>query len=198
MGPENFLKTKAQEKDKPRLRLIRGGHRFEISLGSFQIVAAPEYNPPFAVDAVVYEEDTFLVLSAEPVVREPKEHPVRLWTRVIETKPEIPGSVLVMDRRPLRFLAIVHDLNHEPSWREEWIESALEGVFREAEDRTLQSIALPLLGTKHGRLEKQRFIVLLRHALRRSSLRHLKRIWLVMPEGTPYRLLEMFETDLLK
>jgi O-acetyl-ADP-ribose deacetylase (regulator of RNase III) len=147
------------------------------------------------VDAVAAEEDTFLVLSADPVVRDPKEHPVRLMTRVIETQAEAPGSVIVKGGSPLRLLAIVHDLSQEPSWREEWIASALDAIFREAESRKLQSIALPLIGTKHGSLEKRRFVVLLRHALERTLPRYLKRLWLIIPDGTSGKILEMIESE---
>ena len=192
------MRNRTRAKDRRTLRLIRGGHCFEISFGSLLVVAAPEGRPPFAVDAVAAEEDTFLVLSAEPVVREPKVHPVRLWTQAIEAQPERPGSVLVRGKRPLRLLAIVHDLNREPSWREEWIASALDGIFREAERRKLQSIALPLLGAKHGSLEKQRFVMLLRRALKRTAPRCLKRLWLVMPDKTSCKILETIEAELQK
>jgi len=177
------------------LRLIRGGYPREISLGSLDIVAAPKDSPPFTVDAVAFEEDTFLVLSADRKVRAPTEPLVRLMTRVIETQPETPGSVLVKGKAPLHLLAIVHDLNQEPSWREEWIASALDGIFREAESRRLQSIALPFLGTLHGSLEKERFIKLLRSALERTSPAHLKRLWLVVPAETSSKILEILESD---
>ena len=166
-----------------------------MSLGSLRIVAAPDDTPPFKVDAVAAEEDTFLVLSADPQVRDPKEPLMRVMTRVIETHPEAPGSVLVKGKCPLRLLAIVHDLNEDPSWREEWIASALDGIFREAESRKLRSIALPLLGTLHGSLEKQRFVVLLRCALERMSPNHLKRLWLAVPVGTSCKILEMLESE---
>ncbi|NVM25068.1 MAG: hypothetical protein HWN70_04000 [Desulfobacterales bacterium] len=177
------------------MRLIRGGYPREISLGSVDIVAAPEDSPPFTVDGVAFEEDTFLVLSADRRVRDPREPLVRLMTRVIETRPETPGTVLVKGKRPLRLLAIVHDLNQDPSWREEWIVSALDGIFREAESRRLQSIALPFLGTSHGSLEKERFIELLRSALERMSPNHLKRLWLVVPAGASSRILETLDTE---
>jgi O-acetyl-ADP-ribose deacetylase (regulator of RNase III) len=92
-------------------------------------------------------------------------------------------------------LAIVHDLNQEPSWREEWVASALEGIFREAESRRLRSIALPFLGTLHGSLKKERFVELLRCALERMSPNHLKRLWLLVPAGTSSKILEMLESD---
>jgi len=186
------LKEKTRPKKKPKLRVIQGGRR-EILLGSVQIVASPEHRPPFAVDAVAAEEDTYLVLSADPEVRDPKIYPIRLMTRVIEARPETPGSVLVQGRHPIRFLAIVHDLNQEPTWKEEWIESALLEIIREAEGRRLGSIALPLLGTLHGSLKKERFIVLLRRALEQVTPRYLQRIWLVMPAKTSYKILKKLE-----
>lgn len=177
------------------MQLIRGTYTRKISLGSVEIVAAPKDAPPFTVDAVAFEEDTFLVLSADRKVCAPKEPLMRLMTRVIETRPETPGSVLVKGKRPLRLLAIVHDLNQEPSWREEWIASALDAIFREAGSRRLQSIALPFLGTLHGSLEKEHFIELLRRALERTSPAHLKRLWLVVPAGTSSKILEILESD---
>ncbi len=41
---------------------------FRGSRGDLYIVAAPEGAQPFPVDAVAEEEDTFLVLSARPVL----------------------------------------------------------------------------------------------------------------------------------
>lgn len=180
----------------PELRLIYGGLHCETNLGPIRIVASPEYKPPFKVDAVVAEEDTFLVLSADPVVHEVHEHPIRLMTRLIETRPEIPGSVLVKGRKPFKFFAIVHDLNQEPTWKEEWVERALKGILQETETRNLQSIRLPMLGTKHGTLEKERFMVLLKRVLEQSPLQYLKCIWLIVPKGRSAReIIEMLESE---
>jgi len=174
------------------LRLIQGSYPFRLSFGSIDIVAAPKDSPPFSIDAVVVEEDTFLVLSADPKVRDPHTHLVQIMTNVINTRPEKPGKVLVKGKHPLLLLAIVHDLNQEPSWREKWIESALNEIFRLTESRDLKSIALPLLGTLHGSFEKQRFIVLLSYALNRISAHHLKRIWLIVPPRTSSKIFEKF------
>ena len=122
---------------KPRLRLIRGGRPSRFAMGSVDIVVAPENKPPFRTDAVAYEEDTFLVLSAPAELNEPPEPLIRLLTKLREMKPEKPGSVLVKAPSPLQLLAIVHDLNQEPSWKEEWVAKALEGIFRETEQRKL-------------------------------------------------------------
>jgi hypothetical protein len=154
------------------------------------IVAAPENRPPFKVDAVAVEEDTFLVMSADRRVQDPKEPLIKIMTRVIETQPRAPGSVFVRDGSPLRFLAVVHDLNEEPTWREEWIIGALEAIFQEAEQRGLWSIALPFLGTLHGSLDKARFIVILRSVLEKIPANHLKRLWLVVPRKTHSKILK--------
>jgi len=120
---------------------------------------------------------------------------MQVMTRVIETRPQTPGSVLVKGKRPLRMLAIVHDLNQDPSWREEWIASALDMILAEAETRRLKSIALPFLGTLHGSLEKQRFVVLLRDALERNPAIHLERLWLVVPEETSSKIFDLLESE---
>lgn len=180
--------------EKPGLKLIRGNYPYEITIGSVDIVAAPHNRPPFKVDAVAAEEDTFLVMSADRRVHDPKEPLMKIMTRVIETRPKAPGSVFVQGGSPLRFLAVVHDLNEEPTWREEWIASALDAIFQEAERRGLGSIALPFLGTLHGSLDKERFLVLLRSALEKLPLNRLKRLWLVMPGKTSSKILEILET----
>ena len=184
--------------NRPNLKLIYGGLHFEMSLGGCRLVAAPKDNPPFKVDALVAEEDTFLVLSAEPVVKEPRESLETMIEQIKEIRPEVPGNVLVRRRhnKPLEFLAIIHDLNLEPSWKEEWISSALDKVFREVAVRKVRSIALPLLGTTHGTLAMERAAKFLGKALRRGSPVGLQRIWLILPSGAKQKDLENIESNL--
>jgi hypothetical protein len=172
------------QEENPKPPQARIHHHSEISIGAVRVFVAPEEWPPFIVDAMAAEEDTFLVLSADPEVQETKENPGRLMAELLATPPAEPGSVTVRGENPSWLLAVVHDLEREPSWKEEWIVTALDGILREAESRKLRSIALPMLGTLHGSLEKQRFLVLLREALERSSPEHLARLWLVVPAGT--------------
>jgi hypothetical protein len=180
----------ASKGQKQRFKLIRGNYPYQVTVGSVDIAAAPENRPPFKVDAVAVEEDTFLVMSADRRVQDPKEPLIKIMTRVIETQPKAPGSVIVRGEFPLRFLAVVHDLNEEPTWREEWIIGALEAIFQEAEHRGLRSIALPFLGTLHGSLDKARFLVLLRSVMQEIPANHLKRIWLVVPLKTRFEILK--------
>ncbi len=170
--------------DRPALHLLSGGLDPEVRLLGTSIVAAPRSSPPFAVDAVVEEEDTYLVLSADPQVRAPREPLMRVLTDVLEARPEVPGSVVERRGRPPRWLAVVHDLSADPTWREEWIEAALGEVFRRAARRRLPSLALPLLGTVHGRLPRRRCLELIHRAVDRAAAAGMapRRLWLVVPE----------------
>ena len=186
---------KKQTRQTP-LRLIDGGLECETSFHHLRIVAAPAEAAPFDVDGIAFEEDTWLVMSADPKVCEPQEHPIRLMTDLIETKPEPVGSVLIQGSQPLRFLAIVHDVNQEPTWREVWIENALGEIFRKAEQRELKSVGLPLIGTLHGKLKNRRFAVLLGRVLQQFTFQHLKRLWLITSPPITSDIIEWLEAEL--
>jgi len=163
------------------LQVVPGGR--ERTVGRVRVVAATEHAPPFPVDAVACEEDTDLVLSAPPALRDPGEHPGRLVLRALNTPAAEPGSVLVRGRHPARLLAVVHDLNHEPTWRAAWVARALEGVLDAARSLEARALALPLLGTRHGRLAPRVFLGLLGDVLPARRPGCLQRIWLMWPAG---------------
>jgi hypothetical protein len=184
----------ADNQARPRFRLIQGGLQCQTDFGSLNVIAAPETSPLFRIDAIAYEEDTWLMMSAEPEIAGPPEHPIRLMTDLIEARPQPVGSVVVRGKNPLRFLAIVHDVNQDPTWREQWVEASLEIIFKESERRRLKAIGLPLLGTKHGRLEKKRFIFLLCRVLKRTPLKHLKHLWLMAPTPENAHIIHWLES----
>jgi len=138
-------------------------------------------SPPTA-DALLLEEDTYLVLSADPEVREPRVARLRAFHEAYTAEPAAPGRVVVREGSPLRLLAIVHDLSREPRWREEWVAAALEAALEEAESRRVRTLAIPPLGRVHGSLPAERFVALLRSALGPGPSRNLKCIWLVVPD----------------
>jgi len=147
------------------------------------LVAAPLERPPFPVDGVVVEDDTWLVLGADPEFHEPTEHPIRIWTALHEAEPLEPGAVSVAEGRPVRLHAVVHDLSCDPTWREEWVGAALAEVFRLADLHGLHSLALPILGGVHGRLSGARFLRLLDRALAGAAAGRPARVWLIAPPG---------------
>ena len=184
-----------------RLEVIPGGRHVSGRLGTLHVVVARDDDPPFSVDAAVFEEDTWLALSTvSPIVRAPG-HPVRVMTSVWESEPEAPGSVVVRSGSPLRLLAIVHDLNADPTCTEDWVAAALSGVFHEARERGVQAIKLPLLGTQHGRLPAPRFMAVLREVLgdflssAPADQLTLRRLWLVRDSEPGEGLLRTLGAD---
>jgi hypothetical protein len=185
-----------EHKTTPKLRVIRGNLSYKMSLGHLQIVASPKDTPPFRIDAFAFEEDTFLVMSADTTVRDTKESMVRIMSRLMETQPAVPGSVLVRGKDPLQFLAIVHDFNEDPSFKEEWAAIALEGIFKASENLHLRSLALPLIGTHYGFIKTERFADLLDLALKNATLQHLKHLWLIVPAGTARDMIRLLKDRL--
>jgi hypothetical protein len=176
--------------EKNSFQLIQGGLCCAMSFGPVHIVAAPEETPPFAVEALAIEEDTWLIMSAEPEACDPEEHPIRVMTHMIEARPEKVGSVLVSGGNPIRFLAIVHDVDQEPTCREEWVEAALRNIFIKTEQRGFKSLGLPFLGTLHGKLEAKRFVVLLSRVLLETTFNYMRRLWLITPVGSSSGIIE--------
>jgi hypothetical protein len=126
------------------------------------------------------EDDTYLVLGADPAFREPREHLLRVLTDAHAAEPLSPGTVRVRPGPPLRFHAVVHDLGSAPTWSEAWIESALREILAAADARRLRALALEPLGCRHGNLELDRFLGLLERALEAAPGGSLRRIWLVV------------------
>lgn len=182
--------------NKPSLRFIKGGFISETRWRGIRIAAAPKDSPPFLVDAFAFEEDTFLVMSADPTVRDPKIPLIRIMSRLIETRPHTPGTVLVQGHSPVRLLAVVHDFNEDPSWKEDWIKKAFQRIFEAAERLKLRSLGLPLLGTVHGSLDRDRGLQFLAEGLRFGTLPDLTRLWLVVPPAGVHEVLQSLERHL--
>jgi hypothetical protein len=170
-----------------------GGTR-QVTAPGVDVIVGSEV--PETVGAVVEEEDTYLVLSAEPEVREPASARLRVFHDAYSASPAEPGGVVVRDGAPIRLLAVVHDLSLEPSWREEWVAKALAAVFAEATRRRVRTLALPPLGRVRGLLSRERFVSLLGSALASAAPGSLERIWLMVPaeDVGPFR--ELFASAL--
>jgi deoxyribonuclease V len=172
-------RTAAERVDR-RLRVVRDQEPRVLRQAGIEITSAPAERPPFAVEAVAVEDDTYLVLGADPAFREPSEHLLEVLTAAHAAEPLTPGTVLVRPGRPLRFHAVVHDLGRDPTWTEEWIETALRELLETADGRGLRALGLEPLGCRHGNLLLDRFLILLERAIRAAPRRNLRRIWLVV------------------
>lgn len=136
---------------------------------------------PFPPDAVVREEDTCLVLSAGREPTPPAEPTPALLRRALDFTPHPPGSVVIRAGSPPELLAVVHDLEREPTWRREWITAALQEVMRRVEREAIGCLALPILGAVHGNASPYAFLEALRGALRPSPPTALGRLLIRFP-----------------
>jgi hypothetical protein len=166
---------------RPDLRAIPGGRSSPKGAETLRIEAATDDRPPFEIDILAVEDDTYAVLGSDPDFREPDEHPIRIWTRVHDMEETEPGTVVVEEGRRPKLRAVVHDLARDPTWREAWISAALDGILGQVHRRELASLGLEPLGCVYGRFSPQSFIRLLRRALERSQPAALRRIWIIAP-----------------
>ncbi len=145
------------------------------------ITVAPYHSPPFPVQALVLEEDTWFALSSSPEVSRPRSHPIRVMTDAWEAQPAETGSVHVRDGYPFRILAVVHDLSQEPTWRIEWIESALRSSLAVARERGFEAVGIEPLGAIHGRFSIADFDALLASLIEHDPDPALE-IWRIDPQ----------------
>lgn len=180
-----------------QLRIINGGLQKSLLFKGLKLISAPRKHPPADIDAMVFEEDAFLIMSDQPEQIAPLIHPIRLMREIENFTPEIPGSVLIKGRNPIRMLAVVHDVNREPTWKEEWIEKAVCTVFQKAEGLKIKTLGLPLLGTKHGKLDYQRFAGLLARCLQSCEFKYLKLVWLIAPVPVNAAVISKLQKELI-
>lgn len=121
---------------------------------------------PARVDAFVFEQDTEYILRVDLPLRYPRETAAELIGAAERATGRTPGQVHPIEGAPLLLMAVVHDLAQQPSWRDEWIAAAYAGIAREARERGLGDLVLPLLGTVHGSFDPARSRALLEAAMR--------------------------------
>src|SRR5437867_2376955 len=97
------------------------------------IVAPPGFDPPFPVEAVVQEDDTYRLCDPRTEWPEPKESMKALVRAAAKAKPLEPGQVLIRGDAPVQFTAIIYDVNQDPVCQEEWIQLALERISSKVE-----------------------------------------------------------------
>lgn len=143
-------------KDHRHLRLVKTPERPRGG-----ITVAPYHSPPFPIQGLVLEEDTWFALSSPPDFDEPADHPIRVMTEAWEAEPAALGSVHIRGGHPFRILAVVHDLSQDPTWRADWIEQALHRSLEVAREQGLQALGIEPLGAVHGRFDAAEFDALL-------------------------------------
>jgi len=151
-----------------------------ITLPNFDNVRVSfEDKPPFSIEAIVYEQDTSLILANPTVIDYPFETSEQLIQQASVPAELVPGQILVETGPPLSLLAIVHDLDQTPSWQADWIKTALNNIISLVEHYHIQALAMPLLGSVHGDLAPQQALNWLHEAVTQKSLLYLKHLWFI-------------------
>ncbi len=184
--------------NRPKLKIIHGGLEDIRKIGNVLIIASPDESPPFEPDAEVKEEDTFLIMSPpRQDMKVMEESLTRLMTKLLETEPIPPGTVIVKEGFPVRLIAIIYDVNQEPIWKSKWIESALIRIFEESESRKIKSLSMPMLGTVYGKMPVKEFINIFTAVLLRTTPQYPRRLWLRVPYGDSKKITGMMD-DVMK
>ncbi|MDG2071457.1 MAG: hypothetical protein P8J55_06990 [Pseudomonadales bacterium] len=123
------------------------------------LVVSKKGNAPFDVELVVFEEDTFRLLSASNFVQE-----------MAAFKPEHPGEILVKGNHAY---AIVHDLDQDPTCRSESVDMAIRELLAYCNDNDIEAVATEPLGCVHGKGNVDDFVAQLKLLASDGSLRRL-------------------------
>lgn len=167
-------------KNKPHLTVLEGGRDRLARVNSVILKIVADTLSPLPVDVRIFEEDTYLVLTVDPVIRHAEEHPIRLMTKVVESKPNKTGTIVTNDPS---WYAIVHDLDNEPTCRLEWIEMAYRQALLLGEIKRVQKMGIPLLGSVHGKVSSETSLKMLIESIRAASCEYLKKILVLVPQN---------------
>ena len=137
----------------------------DLNLAGCDIYLVPETHLPFHPDAVVVEQDCWLVLGDQFALKE-DERPAWVQANQLENSPEYnPGTVIPVSGSPGRLLAVIYDLAKQPACHPDWVEEALRGVFQYCHEHGLKRLQLPVLGYRYGGLKLEQFTDLLHTVL---------------------------------
>lgn len=156
-----------------KFKLLLGGKARQVTVRGVTVSVIPYSMHPLPVDVRVFEEDTHLILTVDPVMRFKEEHPIRLLNSLDKAKPHKPGSVVNEGKS---WYAVVHDLDAKETCNPEWVNLAYRELLRLAGTRRIQNMGIPLLGSVHGNMKPAESLHSLLQAissLRASPLRHL-------------------------
>ena len=155
-----------------------------IELNGTTLCAAPKDHAPFSFQAIVEEQDTQLLLSEQTILTDPGKPAWYLANTLEQQATHSLGEVLIRGQTPKRLLAIIHDIEQSPTSTPDTVKRAYENILTIIVENNIASLALPLLGTVHGKLTLAESLRLLGSALELNPPSCLQRIWLILPKET--------------
>ena len=96
---------------------------------------------------MIFEEDTYRVLSAGNHIREIRQPLFELQQEATIQQAYAAGSLVI---RGSRWFAILHDFDQPESYRRETIEAVFTQMTNEIASREISAIAVQALGAHHG------------------------------------------------
>jgi len=168
----------------------------DLIIAGRHLYLRPATHLPHRPDAIVVEQDSWLVLGEQSALHE-DERPAWVQANQLDDSPRYnPGSVIAKPDKPHRLLAIVYDLERQPICQPVWIEMALISILQYCHAHHLAHLQLPLLGCRRGGIELEQFIVLLESALTQHRGKDPAAILIALPDESMRRsLLQKFEQN---
>jgi hypothetical protein len=155
-----------------------------LDIGNLRIQAAPKNYPPFSCQAIVEEQDTYLILGEQTELKDPGKPAWYLANTMENTETYSLGSVVIKGKSPLRLCAVVHDIEQEPTYTHACVGKAYQAVMQTVQKRNITSLALPLLGSIHGKLSVTESVQLLDASVIHGYPENLEKLWLILPSGS--------------
>lgn len=141
--------------------------RVVTPLRAVRLSAAHRKRLPSWIDAVVEEQDRWLVLGQGPehADRDPEGYTHELGLTSVDDLLEAAarseqaplGAVLLRKTRPPRLLAVVHELERNPTLDGSAVSQALETILRLTARTSMRAIALPVIGNHDDAVEVEDF-----------------------------------------
>ena len=161
------------------LKLLYGGLSRDFIVNGIRLVVSPFQLHPFTVEAIVFEEDTNLILTVDKKFIYQEEHPIRLMTEIMHAKTHDPGSLVINGKN---WYAVVVDVNADEMCHPLWIEQAYVNIFKRIQKNSVHSIGISLLGISHVQMDVQSCLDIFLEHLQPDPPKCLKTIWLIVAD----------------
>lgn len=168
---------------------------FKTVIGVIETAIAPIEYVPSEIEAIVEEQDTQLLMVVDGEIEYPEDDFDTLINQMSHGKSRTPGQVIVKHDKPMRFQAIIHDIYQEPSCKVEWVAFALKQLSEEIKNHQIKTLAMPLLGTFHGKMAEEQSVELLCACLGTDQKSALEKLWLVVPDPMCSRIKQYIENQ---
>ena len=163
-----------------------------VRIGNVTLEASPCAYPPFTCEAIVQEQDTHLLLGEQHRLIEPKEPAWYLANTLERDEPVYSaGDVVIKPGTPARWLAVIHDIEQQPTTHNEIIQLAWQNILRLTTENNITRLATPALGSVHGKITVTDSLQILFDLLRDQAPAGLEKIWIIIAENQQLDLVSL-------